>query len=134
MQYRRGFVVAPAISLALTLMLPAVQSRAQMVMKTEHFDTDPGWDGHNNHSQTPDAKKITQFFGFSNTTRAGGTAGELGGNIFTAGEPAFYGKILAPQTFDDPFIVTGKLNFESNGQAMIGLFNSNTVNEWRTPN
>ena len=33
--------------------------------RTQHFDTDPRWDGHNNRATTPAPVNINQNFGYS---------------------------------------------------------------------
>jgi hypothetical protein len=128
-----GFIICMTPSL---LVVTEGTSLGQMVMKTETFDTDPGWDGHNNRSQTPAPVPIVQNFGYSSTSNhAGGPAGEVGGYITPAAEPAFYAKVLSQKTFDDPFSASGKLNVSTgSGHTLLGFFNANTVNEWRTPN
>jgi hypothetical protein len=104
-------------------------------LKTERFDTDPGWDGRNNRTTDPSPREIIQNFGFSSTTNAGGPAGEIGGFITPAGEPAFYAKVITPVTFNDPLSASGVLNVpQGNGHTLIGFFNADTANEWRTPN
>ncbi len=45
--------------------------------RTQTFDADPGWEGHNNRIQEP-GRTIKQDFGYSRTAHAGGKAGELG--------------------------------------------------------
>jgi len=65
-----------------------------LLLKTETFDVDPGWDGRNNRATDPAPRQIVQNFGFiGSSSNAGGSAGEIGGFITPAGEPAFYGKI-----------------------------------------
>jgi hypothetical protein len=107
-----------------------------MELKTETFDADPGWEGRNNRATDPGPRQIVQNFGFDAAgTNAGGSAGEIGGFITPAGEPAFYGKAIAPQTLNDTLSVSGVLNVpEGGGHTLIGFFNSDTVNEWRTAN
>ncbi len=106
-----------------------------MVLKTETFDADPGWDGRYNRATDPEPRQIVQNFGYSSTSNAGGPAGEIGGFITPAGEPAFYGKVIPDKTFNDPLSVSGTLNVPvGGGHTLIGFFNSDTVNEWRTPN
>src|SRR2546421_9329072 len=52
-----------------------------------------------------------------------------------AGEPAFYGKVIAPMSFNDSLSASGILNVpQGGGHTLIGFFNAETVNEWRTPN
>jgi hypothetical protein len=107
----------------------------QLLLKTETFDANPGWDGRNNRATDPGPRQIVQNFGFSSSANAGGPAGEIGGFITPAGEPAFYGKVIAPASFNDPLSASGILNVpQGDGHTLIGFFNTNTVNEWRTPN
>jgi hypothetical protein len=106
-----------------------------LVLKTETFDADPGWESRNNRATDPGPRQIVQNFGFSSTSNAGGPAGEIGGFITPAGEPAFYAKVITPASFNDPLSASGILNVpQGNGHTLIGFFNTNTVNEWRTPN
>ncbi|HWP41380.1 MAG TPA: hypothetical protein VNL70_10680, partial [Tepidisphaeraceae bacterium] len=119
-------------------LLPIGQAVAlgQSWLRTQNFSSDPGWDGHNNRAQSPGPVQITQNFGFSNTSNAGGPAGEIGGFVTPAGEPAWYAKTIPVRTFNDTLSVTGVLNVPVNGggHTLIGFFNSNYTNEWRTPN
>ena len=123
-------VVANFISILTT------QAQGQpLLLKTETFDTDPNWDGRNNRATDPGPRTIVQNFGFSSTTNAGGAVGEIGGFITPAGEPAFYGKPIAPASFNETLTASGVLNVpQGGGHTLIGFFNANTVNEWRTPN
>jgi len=106
-----------------------------MLTRTETFDSDPGWDGHNKRSQTPLSQAITQSFGYSpSSSNAGGPAGEIGGTITPAGESAYYGRFIPVDTFDDTFTASGTLNLHGPVHALLGFFNADTVNEWRTPN
>ena len=57
--------------------------------RSASFDRDPHWDGRNNRSQAFDVRPVVQDFGFSQTNHArGAAAGELGGFITPAAEPA----------------------------------------------
>src|SRR5438132_1357039 len=52
-----------------------------------------------------------------------------------AGEPAFYGKVITPVSFSNSLSASGILNVpQGGGHILIGFFNADTVNEWRTPN
>ena len=108
----------------------------QLLLKTETFDADPGWDGGNNRATDPAPRQIIQNFGFSgSSTNVGGAAGEIGGFITPAGEPAFYGKVITPTSFSNLLSASGILNVpQGGGHTLIGFFNADTVNEWRTPN
>jgi hypothetical protein len=116
----------------------AAEPIAGMMMKTESFDRDPGWLGTNNRiARTRPAKPIRQDFGFSADTQAAGGAspGEMGGFISPDGQVAFYGKAIKPMTFDQPLRASGTLRIGQGGtHLLLGFFNSDTVNEWRTPN
>ena len=105
--------------------------------KTERFDQDPGWEGRNNHSSRVPARMVRQDFGFSpNTHHAGGrAAGEIGGVITPAAEPAYYAKPIAPRTLRDRLSASGTLACGAGPvHILLGFFNAATVNEWRTPN
>ena len=118
------------------LTFTALAHAQPLLLKTETFNTDPGWDGRNNRATDPPPRQISQNFGFSaSTANAGGSPGEIGGFITPAGEPAFYGKVIAPRSFNDPLSVSGTLNVpQGAGHTLIGFFNADTANEWRTPN
>ncbi len=107
-------------------------------MRTESFSRDPGWLGVNNRAaRTREPIAIRQDFGFSaKTGNAGGESpGEIGGFITPAGEAAFYGKIIDSATLDQPLSASGTMSVGTGAtHLLLGFFNSDTVNEWRTPN
>src|SRR5213594_555663 len=80
------------LALACMILTVAESTHGQpLLLRTETFDADPGWDGRNNRATDPAPRQIVQNFGFSSSsTNAGGPAGEIGGFITPAGEPAFY--------------------------------------------
>ena len=92
------------------------------VLKHETFDADPGWEGRNNRATDPGPRTIVQNFGFSaSTTNAGGLAGEIGGFITPAGEPAFYAKVIPAASFDNTLSASGILNVPAGGgHTLIG--------------
>lgn len=109
---------------------------AEAAERTERFDTDPGWEGRNNRANEPGPRAVRQDFGYSAATaRAGGKAGEVGGFITPAAEPAYYALRLASRkTFDEPLLASGRLTYPAGaGHVLLGFFNSKTANEWRTP-
>jgi hypothetical protein len=111
---------------------------AGMKMKTESFDRDPGWLGVNNRAaRTREPMLVRQDFGFSAETRhAGGASpGEMGGFISPDGHAAFYGQAIEPMILDRPLSASGRLCIGQGGtHLLLGFFNSDSVNEWRTPN
>ena len=131
--------VSVSVRLALACMISALAESTHgqpLLLRTETFDADPGWDSRNNRATDPGPRQIVQNFGFnSSSTNAGGSAGEIGGSITPAGEPAFYGKVITPASFNDSLSASGILNVpQGGGHTLIGFFNADTVNEWRTPN
>jgi hypothetical protein len=102
--------------------------------RTERFDQDPGWDSLNNRPTEP-PRKVVQDFGFSKTSHAGGQPGELGGFIYAAAEPAYFAKKIARKTFGDVLAASGSLACTGEPfHVLVGFFNADTLNEWRTPN
>ncbi len=104
--------------------------------RTERFDTDPGWDGDNHRSTHWGPRTLVQDFGFSPSRHAGGAAaGEIGGTITPAAEPAWYAKPIAELSLDDELTASGTVACDGGPfHVLIGFFNSQTVNEWRTAN
>jgi hypothetical protein len=103
--------------------------------RTERFDKDPEWDGVNNRAAAPEKRTVRQDFGYSRTAHAGGECGEVGGFISPAAEPAYYARKIDPKTLDDALTASGWLACTGRKfHALVGFFNADTVNEWRTPN
>jgi len=102
--------------------------------RQQSFDSEPPWEGHNNRRVQP--ASVRQDFGWSPTTHhAGGGAGEMGGFITPAAEPAFYARRISERNLGEPLTASGSLMVEKgSGHTLIGFFNANTLNEWRTPN
>ncbi len=103
----------------------AAPAAAKGDTKTETFDHDPGWDGHNNRAAKP--KRVRQDFGYSGH--------KIGGAITIAAEPAYYAKKIPTKTLDHALTASGRLVWKrGSGMALIGFFNAETANQWRTPN
>ncbi len=85
----------------------AQEQPKKMPLKTESFDKDPGWEGHNNRVVPLKAPTVAQDFGYSKTNFAGNAAGELGGQIMRASEPAYYADKIGPVTLDDKLSASG---------------------------
>lgn len=113
-------------------------SNIQSAIRRESFDREPPyWEGVNNRSTNFEPKRVTQDFGYSDTTsHFGRQAGEIGGTINPAGEPAYYGfPLLKPLSFDQAFSASGRLFVAPGpGHCLLGFFNPATLNGWRTPN
>ena len=104
-------------SLSLLAIVPLLASGSQLVhaeqqagsvIRTEHFDKDPGWEGHNNRITTKKPVPVKQDFGYSATNHAGKSAGEMGGAIQRSTKPASYSAALTPaKTLDDKLTASG---------------------------
>jgi hypothetical protein len=102
--------------------------------RTQNFDNDPGWDGHNNRATRPEPRQVRQDFGYSRTSHFGGAPGEMGGFISSVAEPAYFAKEIPTKTFNDSLSASGKLTCPGHEfHVLVGFFNASTVNEWRTP-
>src|SRR5688500_6807158 len=98
--------------------------------RTQTFDRDPGWDGHNNRAKNPKPMKVKQDFGYSPTAHAGGKTGEIGGFMTPAAEPSFYAKVTPDQTFENTLTASGKFRIaKGGGHILITFFNRETANE-----
>src|SRR5205823_2533127 len=112
---------------------PAARQEARE--RTQRFDRDPGWEGHNNRSSAFAPRQVRQDFGYSKTAHAGGQPGEIGGFLSGAAEPAYYAKRLPTRTFDDPLSASGTLACTGTKfHLLLGFFNQDTLGDWRTPN
>ena len=96
-------IILAAIEIASAASTTFAGDPPKTVLKTESFDRDPGWEGHNNHI-TPKKKfrRCTQDFGYSKTNFASKTPGEIGGQICRAqrARPGAAARI-PPCTLDD---------------------------------
>src|SRR4051812_25858729 len=100
--------------------------------RTERFDKDPGWEGHNNRTARGRGRSVQQDFGYSRTAHTGGKPGEVGGFITPAAEPAYYARKIPRRTFDDPLTASGTLACTGRKfHVLVGFFNAGTLNEWR---
>ncbi len=110
-----GFVCSTlGMLLAGSMAAPAMAPRDQTVLKSEHFDRDPGWEGHNNRIVPERFPTVTQDFGYSQTHFAGKAAGEMGGQITRASEPAYYADKIDPKTLDDKLSASGTFALTKN--------------------
>lgn len=101
---------------------------------TDHFATDPMWEGVGNRRQYQTADVRPRFdFGYSATRHAGGVAaGELGGLVFRGdcrekNKLAAYGDRLAPLDLDTPLKSSGKVALRrgvSDSTTLLGFYHS----------
>lgn len=91
----------------LILLVLNVASGAEPSIKTETFDGDPRWEAFNNRIMPKELKTVVQDFGYTNSSHASTTPGELGGLITRASEPAYYAKNIGHKTLDDRLSASG---------------------------
>jgi hypothetical protein len=116
--------------IVLTLAAPqsvSADSKAP-ILKTEHFDRDPGWEGHNNRIVPKKVQMVKQDFGYSATHFAGKAVGEMGGVIQRSTTPAQYAAPLAPaKTLDGRLTASGSFAItacQPGAGVFFGFFNS----------
>lgn len=101
---------------------------AQNSLKTESFDRDPGWEGHNNHLKPAKPLLVKQDFGYSTTNHAGKASGEIGGRIQRSTTPAYCAAELPAKTLDQKFSASGSFAItacQPGAGVFFGFFNSN---------
>src|SRR5262245_18707454 len=103
----RGTIGLVGVALLLGLTAARAEDPAKTVLKTESFDRDPGWEAHNNRIVPREVPTIVQDFGYSKTSVAGKAAGEMGGQVWRASEPAYYADKIEPRTLDDKLSASG---------------------------
>jgi hypothetical protein len=72
--------ISGSLRFVLAWMISALAASAHgqnLLLKTETFDADPGWDGRYNRATDPGAKQIRQNFGFSAATFFGWISGRF---------------------------------------------------------
>ncbi len=95
---------------------------------TDDFTKDPGWVGSNNRAKLEAVPVGAHDFGFSETTHhAGGTPGEVGGDLWRAGKYGYYADHVGPLTLNDRLEASGKVMLKvgaPDSDIYIGWFSS----------
>jgi hypothetical protein len=102
------------------------------VLKTEHFDKDPGWEGFNNRIVPKVIKTVQQGFGYSATNFAGKEKGEIGGTIWRSSMPAYYAAKIPERTLNDKLSASGTFALTASAGSsgvFFGWFNSDAGRE-----
>lgn len=123
----RGVLGGVLVALMAAPALPGPDDRPGIPMKTESFDRDPGWEGHNNHILPKVPKTVRQDFGYSPTHFAGKEKGEIGGRIWRSPTPAYYAARIPPKNLNDPLSASGSFALTSSSGSsgvFFGWFNS----------
>jgi len=96
-------------------------------VKSEAFDRDPEWEGHNNRVKPAKVPIIKQDFGYSATNFAGRVPGEMGGRIQRSTTLASYAAQIPVKTLDNKLSASGSFSItssQSGAGVFFGFFNS----------
>lgn len=102
-------------------------------------DLQPGgqWDRLNNVSQhQPQLVRPFHEFGYSDTSFAGGSSGEIGGVIFRDRQPAYYADRTTPLTLNSELTASGRVVLRSAGAdsaVLLGWFDHQRKQDKQTP-
>jgi hypothetical protein len=110
------------------------QDRPAYVQKTQSFDRDPGWEGHNNNLKPKVDKVVKQDFDFSLTNFAGKEKGEIGGTLWRSPSRAYYAAKIPKKTLNDKMTASGTFALTAtagSSGAFFGWFNSDLPGEGR---
>src|SRR5689334_16484479 len=120
------------ILVALAAPLVFSQERPAYVQKTQSFDRDPGWEGHNNNLKPKVDKVVKQDFDFSLTNFAGKEKGEIGGTLWRSPSRAYYAAKIPKKTLNDKMTASGTFALTAtagSSGAFFGWFNSDLPGE-----
>ena len=129
---RKPYSAVALLGLAL-LITPAAanggaEDRPGPAVKSESFDKDPGWEGHNNRLLPRVVPVITQDYGYSGETHfAGEDKGEVGGKVVRCAAPTYYAARVAGKTLNDKLTASGTFALKGaagNSGVFFGWFNS----------
>src|SRR3954467_14024562 len=98
----------------------AFPQQGALVQVKEDFSADPGWEAAGNRVVCDDCPTITQNFGWVKDRGIGGT-------VWGARTPAYYGMKVGPFSFNDALSASGKLTVTPATRidgAYFGFFNS----------
>ena len=99
------------------------QHHDEIIVVSESFDEDPGWENVNNRVICDDCPEITQNFGWAPTNNNGSGIGEIGGTIWRSTTPSFYAMPLGdPLTFKDKFSASGKISIIAPKDEGFGFY------------
>jgi hypothetical protein len=103
-----GLLAVSTLAFAVVSSNAAVEARGEKsVVKVEHFDKDPLWEGWQNRIKPREAKAVEQEFGLSATNFAGKAKGEVGGTIWRDSKVAWYADKIPDKTLNDRLSASG---------------------------
>ena len=123
---KQSYMALPVV-LAIAITAAGAAGPPKPSLKTESFDTDPGWEGHNNRLRPKVLPSITQDFGYSQTNFASAKKGELGGKVVRCMTPSYYAAKIEAETLNDKLSASGTFALKGAGGGsgvFFGWFNS----------
>jgi hypothetical protein len=102
-----GIVLCPIALLAADSPAGSKVPAGHTLVKTEHFDQDPQWEGWQNRIASKNPKVVGQEFGYSPTNVAGKDKGEIGGAICRDSKVAWYADKIPAKTLNDRLTASG---------------------------
>src|SRR3954452_7108005 len=132
-QHVRGFFLVALLS-AFVAATGFSQDRPAPVLKSESFERDPGWEGHNNRLKPKGDKTVRQDFDYCPTNIAGKEKGEIGGTIWRSPSRAYYAAPIPTKTLNDKLSASGTFALTAtagSSGAFFGWFNSDLPGEGR---
>lgn len=126
-----GIVLTVALAIISTVV---ADEPAKTVLRSQSFDKDPGWEGHNNDLVPKVNKVVRQNFGYQTTNVAGKSPGEIGGTLWRSPNRTYYASSIPTRTLNDAMSASGTFALtDSAGSsgAFFGWFNSELPGEGR---
>jgi len=115
------------VAVLLSPMIGRAEDHTKTVLKIEHFDSDPGWEGFNNRVMLSRVPTVAQDFGYSLTHVASDSKGEVGGRVQRASKPAYYADKTPTKTLNDKLTASGSFAITGTGGnsgVFFGWFNA----------
>jgi len=120
-------ILLSSFAFAAFLSASNAQEKSNLILKTEHFDRDPGWEGYKNHVPPKPGHLVKQDFGYTATHFAGQQSGEMGGVIQRSTTPASYAAAIAPTTLQNKISASGSFAITAShpgAGVFFGFFNA----------
>jgi len=116
-------IIIPILILLFVFTTSFAQSNNNIILISENFDKDPGWENYINRVQATGCPVITQNFGWNLTNNNGDGIGEIGGTIFRSTTPASYaipiGKSIG---LKEPFSASGNISVIAAEKEAFGFY------------
>ncbi len=104
----------------------AAPAGTETILKTEHFDREPWWEGHQNQVAPGKLPTVLQEFGYE-PAKPGERKGRIGGVVTRSSRPNYYADAIPPKSLDDKLSASGTFKLAaSDGSSGIffGWFNA----------